>query len=125
MKKLLRFSLMLCAGLMLLTFASCKKDPSVLKVYVRSASNQLLPGARVVIVGDIYSNPPTREYVDTIISNSTGYAMFNMDEYFGEKPEKGEVGYFDIIVKIDNKVATGRARVRANITNVETVKFDN
>jgi len=50
MKKLLRFSLMVFAGLMLLTFASCKKDPSVLKVYVRSASNQLLPGARVVIV---------------------------------------------------------------------------
>lgn len=116
---------MLCAGLVLMTFASCKKDPSVFKVYVRSASNQLLPGARVVIVGDIYSNPATREYVDTVITNSTGYALFDMEQYFGANPQKGEVGYFDIIVKIDNKVQTGRARVRTNITNVETVKFDN
>jgi hypothetical protein len=46
-----------------------------------------------------------------------------MEAYFGEKPTKGETGYFDIIVKKDLKQAEGRIRARANITSVETVKL--
>lgn len=126
MKHTRLFSLMLFAGMMIFMFSACKKDPSVFKVYVRSNANQLMPGVRVIIAGDIYSNPPTREYVDTIITNSTGYAVFDMDKYFGSKPKKGEVGYFDVIVRTDNAIATKNdVRVRANITNVETVKFTN
>lgn len=126
MRKITKITLLAFVGMMMLTLFSCKKDPSVLKVYVRSASNQLLTGARVIIAGDIYSNPPTREYVDTVLTNSTGYAVFDMDKYFGDKPKKAEVGYFDIIVKYDNKSTTmNDARVRCRITNVETVKLNN
>lgn len=100
---------------------SCKRDPSVLKVFVRSHSNQLEPNVKVIIVGDINSTPATRPYVDTVMTNSTGFALFDMTEYFGEKGKKGEVGYFDIIVKKQDKTGTGRIRCRAHITNVETV----
>lgn len=126
MKNLIRTTLLMFVGAIAILFASCKKDPSVLKVYVKSASSQSVVGARVVIAGDIYSTPATREYVDTAITNSTGYATFDMDKYFGDKPQKAEVGYFDIIVKSDGK--TGKinsSRVRVNITNVETVKLPN
>lgn len=103
------------------TLSSCKKDPSVLKVFVRSSSNQLLQDAKVIIIGDINSNPPTRSYVDTIMTNSTGFAFFDMTPYFTDKPTRGEIGYFDILVKKDGKTGVGRIRCRANITNVETV----
>lgn len=117
---------MLFASVALLALTSCKKEPSILKVYVKSSSNQMLPGARVTIAGDIYSTPPTREFVDTAITNSTGYATFDMDKYFGSNPEKGEVGYFDIHVKVDGKQAQlDGSRVRVRITNVETIKLPN
>jgi len=125
MKKIAKISAFLLLSVMFLSLTGCKKDPSVLKVFVRSAANQLIPGARVIIAGDTYSNPPTRAYADTMMSNSTGYAVFDMDKYFGEKPAKGEVGYFNIIVKLDNKTANSSVRVRANIANVQTVKFSN
>jgi hypothetical protein len=100
---------------------SCKRDPSVMKIFVRSDSNQLENNAKVIIIGDVYSNPATKAYVDTLFTNSTGFAVFDMTDYFGDKPTKGEVGYFDIIVKKDTRTGTGRIRCRANITNVETV----
>jgi hypothetical protein len=126
MKNLIKISLLSLASALILSLTSCKKDPSILKVYVKSASSQMVVGARVVIAGDIYSNPATREYVDTAMTNSTGYATFDMDKYFGSKPQKGEVGYFDIIVKSDGKTGTLHdSRVRVRITNVETVKLPN
>ena len=103
---------------------SCKRDPSVLKIFVRSSSNQLETGAKVIIVGDVNSTPPTNAYVDTVLTNSTGFALFDMTEYFGEKGKKGATGYFDIIVKKEGKLGTGRVRCRAHITNVETVVLE-
>ena len=100
---------------------SCKRDPSVMKIFVRSHSNQLESNAKVIIVENVNSNPPTAAYVDTLFTNSTGFATFDMTPFFGEKGKKGATGYFDIIVKKDGKVGFGRIRCRAHITNVETV----
>jgi hypothetical protein len=121
MKKFLKIIALIALTISVTSLQSCKKDPSVLKVYVRSQSNQLVQGAKVVIIGDVNSNPQTRPYVDTVVTNSTGYALFDMKGYFGEKGKKGEIGYFDIIVKKDTLSALGRVRCRVNITNVETV----
>jgi len=115
MKKFFKIFAFIALTLSITALQSCKRDPSVLKVYVRSQSNQLVPGAKVVIIGDVNSNPVTRPYVDT------GYALFDMTGYFGEKGKKGEIGYFDIIVKKDTLQALGRVRCRVNITNVETI----
>ncbi|MDD2984152.1 MAG: hypothetical protein PHQ74_12270 [Crocinitomicaceae bacterium] len=121
MKKFFKIFAFIALTLSITALQSCKRDPSVLKVYVRSQSNQLVPGAKVVIIGDVNSNPVTRPYVDTVMTNSTGYALFDMTGYFGEKGKKGEIGYFDIIVKKDTLQALGRVRCRVNITNVETI----
>jgi hypothetical protein len=112
------FSLLLLAGL---TLGGCKNDdPSVLKIFVRSENNELLNGAQVVVIGDPNSNPATMEYVDTLFSNGSGFAQFNMAEYF-DKAGGDKVGYFDVIVKKDGKQGTAYVRCRHHITTVETV----
>ena len=82
MKKLLFLSF----TLVLLTFTGCTpKDPAILKVFVRSSTNQLVYGAKVIIIGDQQSNPATLPYVDTTYTNSSGFTTFDMDEYFNGK----------------------------------------
>jgi hypothetical protein len=107
--------------------SACKnKKPSVLKVYVRSSSNELIEGAMVVIVGDQSSDQPTLSYVDTLLTNSSGYAEFNMQPYFDLADEKkNPTGVFGIITKKGMKEGEGTARCRVHLTAVETVNFPN
>lgn len=105
---------------------SCKnKNPSAIKVFVRSASNELVSDAKVVIIGDINSNPPTNAYVDTLFTNESGFATFNMQAYYDNAGEDNTVGYFDIVVKHANKVGNGDIRSRAHTTAVQTVYLPN
>jgi hypothetical protein len=101
-----------------------KKDPSVLKVFVRSSSNTLQVGAKVVVIGDLQSNPPTKEHVDTLVTNESGFVAFDMDKYFNTSGDE-TTGWFDIIVKKDNKEAAGYIRCRKHITSVETIFLPN
>ncbi|MCH2229391.1 MAG: hypothetical protein MK105_03520 [Crocinitomicaceae bacterium] len=101
---------------------SCKnKDPSIVKVYVRSASNQLVEGAKVIIIGDVDSNPATNSYVDTVITNGSGFASFNVAPYYDAATKDQTVAYFDIIAKTNTKITEGYIRSRVNTTAVETV----
>ena len=101
---------------------SCKnKDPSVIKVFVRSASNELISGAKVIIIGDVNSNPETLSYVDTVITNGSGFAYFNLEDHFSEGDKDYEVGYFDVIAKQGSKQAEGYVRCRIHTTAVETI----
>ncbi len=102
---------------------SCKNDdPSVVKIFVRSASNELVEGAKVIIIGDVNSNPPTNSYVDTVVTNNSGFAYFNVQPHYDDANSKDyTVAYFDIIVKKDTKTATGYIRSRVHTTAVETV----
>jgi hypothetical protein len=111
-----------CIGILILS--SCEsKDPSILKVYVRTLSNGLLGNARVVVIGDQQSNPATMEFVDTIYTNSSGFITINMDQYFDEFPNstKNTTGYFDLIVEKDTTSGTGQAKCKIHTTTVETV----
>lgn len=117
-------------AMMVLSFGflhSCKnKNPSVVKVFVRSASNELVSGAKVVIIGDLSSNPATQEYVDTIITNESGFAYFNVQPYYDAAGEEDNpVAYFDIIAKTATKQANGSIRSRVHTTAVETVFLPN
>lgn len=101
---------------------SCKnKEPSVVKVYVRSASNQLVEGAKVIIIGDVNSNPVTNSYVDTVVTNGSGFALFNVEPYYDAATKDQTVAYFDIIAKTNTKVKEGYIRSRVHTTAVETV----
>ena len=120
MKKLsFLFAIVLSLGFL----NSCKnKEPSVAKIYVRSSSNALVEGAKVIIIGDKGSNPETFEYVDTVITNNAGYASFFLDPHYDLGGEDYEVAYFDIIVKTNAlDVGTGYVRTRIHTTAVETV----
>ncbi len=101
---------------------SCKnKEPSVVKVFVRNQSNQLVSGAKVIIVGDVTSNPPTIAYVDTVITNQSGFAYFNVEPHYDLGDKDYEVAYFDIIVQTSAFSGSGRIRSRIHTTAVETV----
>jgi len=128
MKKLgIKISFLAIALFSLATLHSCKNDnPSIVKVFVRSASNDLVEGAKVIIIGDVSSTPPTMEYVDTAYTNVSGFTSINVQPYYdaaGE--EENPVAYFDIIVKKDEKQASGRIRSRVHTTGVETIVLPN
>lgn len=108
----------------LLVLSSCKKDPSVLKVFVRSTNNELVSNAKVVIIGDVNSDPATPEYVDTVQTNTSGFAYFDMEEFFSKLGKKETTGYFDVLAKKDTDQGSGYIRCRAHITNVLTVYFE-
>lgn len=112
-------------GVLILGYSCKNTEPSVIKIFVRSASNELVTGAKVVIIGDIQSDPPTNAYVDTVVTNNSGYALFNMDEYYNAAEEGQDVGYFDIVVKTSTKTAQGYVRSRVHTTAVETVFLPN
>ncbi|MEY4141814.1 MAG: hypothetical protein RL110_1186 [Bacteroidota bacterium] len=123
MKKLAVICLLLSA---VVVIGSCKsKDPAILKVFVRSSSNQLMSGAKVVVIGDQQSNPPTGAFVDTSYTNSSGFTTVDMDQYFNTSGPDNTTGYFDIVVKHNNKTATGYTRCRIHTTAVETIYLPN
>lgn len=109
-----------------MVLSSCEsKDESVLKVFVRDENNDLLTNAKVIIIGDTQSNPPTLDYVDTLFTDAQGVAIFDMGPFFDlDGNKKVHSGYFDILVKYQTKQATGRVRVKEHITSVETVNFE-
>ncbi len=101
---------------------SCKnKNPSVVKIYVRNASNQLISDAMVVLVGDVDSDPETLPYVDTVFTNESGFAYFNVQPYYDNAGEEYEVAYFNVIAKTASFSGTGYIRSRVHTTAVETI----
>tara|TARA_R110002072_G_C7977210_1_gene535686 strand:+ start:20962 stop:21342 length:381 start_codon:yes stop_codon:yes gene_type:complete len=101
---------------------SCKnKEPSAVKVFVKSYANQALPGVKVVIIGDVTSNPETIAYVDTVITNESGFALFDVAPHFDKGDKDYEVAYFDIIAASSLQNGTGYIRSRIHTTAVETV----
>lgn len=127
MKNTLKQSFFALSAIILLGGAtSCENtDPSVAKVYVRSANKQLVEGAQVVIIGDVQNPTETVEYVDTAFTNSAGYAQFAMDAYFTKAGADKSEGVFDLVVKNgDDKAEDGDFRVRVHNVAVRTVTFD-
>lgn len=113
-------------GMVLATVAlivsSCKNDePSVLKVFVRSASTDLQTNATVVIIADVQVNSSSQEYVDTLLTNESGFAYYNLQKYFDLAGEENEIAYFDIVAKKETRQGEDRVRCRVHTTAVETV----
>lgn len=116
------FTLLTLTVLSLGFLQSCKnKEPSVIKVYVRTGSNATAPGVKVILIGDQNSSPKTNAFVDTLVTNESGFAEFNMEDHFSAGDKDYEVAYFDIIAKTPSKSGTGYIRARVHTTAVETV----
>lgn len=110
---------------MVLVLTACKnKDPSIMKVFVRNANNELVTNAEVMIVADVNSNPPTPEYVDKVFSNTSGFAQFDMAPFFDALGKDESTGYFDIYVTKNPEQGHEYTHARAHITTVETVYIE-
>lgn len=102
--------------------SACKNtDPSIMKIFVRSQSNELLKDAKVIIIGDVNSNPATLPHVDTLLTNSSGYAQFSLDDYYSKAGEDNPVAYFDVIAKKGTLQDSAYVRCRMHITSVQTI----
>lgn len=121
MKRFLGLIALLTIGITLVP--SCKNDdPSVAKVFVRNYNRQLIADAKVVIIGDVNSDPATPDYVDTLETNSSGFAAFDLAPLFDTyTKDQEELAFFDVLVKYDNKEQWEEMRARAHITSVLTV----
>lgn len=103
---------------------SCRKPhPSVAKIFVRNSFKELLIGVDVMIVAEADSVPALDAVAKT---NSSGYASFNLDDYFAQfSVESTKAADFKIYLDKDgNLVNVGDFRARANTTAVQTVFFD-
>ena len=117
-----KFGLFMILALLVSLAPSCKNDdPSIVKIFVRSNSNELLPGVKVVIVGDVNSNPATISYVDTVITNNSGFAEFNLEDHYAMGDKEYTVAYFDVFAQFAGVTATGEIRSRIHTTAVETI----
>ncbi|MDX1444800.1 hypothetical protein [Lishizhenia sp.] len=128
MKKLVSLFAFLMVGVLLLS--SCQeKDPSVGKVFVRNYNNQLISDATVIIVGDKDSDPATPSYTDTLTTNASGFAAFDLSSLFERYDKEAEkVAYFDVLVKYEDKEVWSdesqnqkQLKARQHITQVITV----
>lgn len=109
---------------LLVLLNSCENnDPTIVKIFVRSASNELVVGAKVIIIADLQTDPNNGEFVDTLVTNNSGYVAFDISDYFAGEPES--VTFFDITVKTSSKIGTGYIRSRVHNTAVETVYLPN
>lgn len=82
LKKSVLFSLLALTTIL----AACKDDrPSVAKIYVRSESNELLSDAMVVLIAKTIDNEAKIEYVDTLMTNASGFAQFNLENIINKR----------------------------------------
>ena len=116
------FALLALTLLSLGFLQSCKnKEPSIIKIYVRTNSNAVAPGVKVIVIGDQSSDPKTNAFVGTLVTNESGFAEFNMQDHFDEGDKDYEVGYYRIIAKTPALYGEGYVRARVHTTAVETV----
>lgn len=116
------FALLALTVLSLGFLQSCKnKENSIIKIYVRTDSNAVTSGVKVIVIGDQNSDPKTNAFVDTLVTNESGFAEFNMQDHFDEGGKDYEVGYFRVIAKTPTQYGEGYVRARVHTTAVETV----
>lgn len=116
--------LSLLIGMSVVFMSSCtKKDPSVLKIFVRSSANILTPDAKVMIVADVSEGTP--EFKAEKRTNESGVAIFELDGLFDEYGKKDDkVAYFTVYAKDTAEFYTiDKARAKQYLTSTETINI--
>lgn len=102
-------------------FVGCrKKQETIAKIYVRDASNQAVPNARVVLYGQSTTGQPSSVTLfDTTLTNSAGEAIFNFDDVY----QLGQAGVavLNIDVESGSMFGQGIIKVVEETTSEETV----
>jgi hypothetical protein len=123
MNRLLRPFLLTLLALFVLNLTSCEKPQSLVKVFVRDASGNLVGDVEVKIISSTNSDPVTAKHSDKLRTNTSGFCTFNLDTFFASQSSTSRDGYFDIVVDKDQFSGLGTVRATYQTTQVQTVKF--
>jgi hypothetical protein len=123
MNRLLRPFLLTLLALFVLNLTSCEKPQSLVKVFVRDASGNLVGDVEVKIISSTNSDPATAKHSDKLRTNTSGFCTFNLDTFFASQIATSRDGYFDIVVDKDQFSGLGTVRATYQTTQVQTVKF--
>ena len=107
-----------------LLFACRSKDPSILKVYVKSNNFILTPDATVRLVGDLSEGTP--EFFEEKQTDANGVVQFNLDDLFSTYDEKqNAAAHFTLYAKDSSAFFTTKdVRAKIHLTSVETIILD-
>ena len=123
MNRLFRPFLITLLALFFLNLTSCEKPQSLLKVFVRDASGNLVGDVEVKIISSNSSDPVTSKHTDKLRTNTSGFCTFNLDTFFATQVATSRDGYFDVFVDKDQFSGIGSVRATYQTTQVQTVKF--
>ena len=123
MKRFFRPFFITTIALLLLNLTSCEQPQSLLKVFVRDASNNLQGDVEVKIISSTSSDPVTSKHSDKLRTNTSGFCTFNLDTFFKSQIATSRDGYFDVVIEKDQFSGTGTVRVTYQTTSTATVKF--
>ena len=123
MNRLLRPFLLTLFALLVLNLTSCEKPQSLLKVFVRDTSGNLVGDVEVKIISSTNSDPATSKHNDKLRTNTSGFCTFNLDTFFASQIATSRDGYFDIFIEKDDFSGIGSVRATYQTTQVQTVKF--
>ena len=123
MNRLLRPFLLTLLALFVLNLTSCEKPQSLVKVFVRDASGNLVGDVEVKIISSTNSDPATSKHNDKLRTNTSGFCTFNLDTFFASQITTSRDGYFDIKIDKDNFSGEGSVRATYQTTQVQTVKL--
>lgn len=115
----------LIVGMIVLFMSGCvDRDPSVLKIFVRSSANILTPDAQVRIVGKIDMDTP--EFQAEVRTNESGVATFELDELFDQYAKSdAKVAHFTVYAKDTSEFfSITEARAKQHLTSTETINMN-
>lgn len=98
-----------------------EKDPSLLKIYLRTADGNIVSDVDIILIADEYSTP---EYNDEQTTNQSGFALFDLDMHFKTYGKEAKAGDFKINARVNGVTYLGTVRARGYTTTEETFYLD-
>lgn len=118
-------SKLLSLTLLLVSFTALngcqEKDPSLLKIYLRTADGNIVSDVDIILIADEYSTP---EYNDEQTTNQSGFALFDLDMHFKTYGKEAKAGDFKINARVNGVTYLGTVRARGYTTTEETFYLD-
>lgn len=112
--------LILLVSIFALSIGSCRKNvDTIAKITVRDTANVLVPNAKVVLFGTPSNPDNVNIRRDTVLTNSSGVAIFNYNEVY----QLGQAGVavLDIIAYKDSLYGEGIIKIEGETENRATI----
>ncbi len=118
-------TLLLAFVIFQLTSCRPKKKATMANIYVRDEANNVVQEAEVILYGTSTGNPIGSEtpgfgnYRDTVISGSTGLAVFNLSDLY--QTGQSGVAILDIKASKLNRQGSSTITIQPEMTNEKTI----